>query len=531
MPSSPPHRALIAVLALGALALGAAVAWHYFAQDLALSHYDAKAHLVVARRVGDSLTPGWKQFGGVWLPLPHLLNALPVQVDAFYRTGASGTAISVASFAAAAACLALLILRVTGSRVAGLAAAGVFLSDPNVLYLQSTPMTEPLLLALLAAAVLAVVEWCREARLGDTWRPGAVVALACLTRYEAWPVSVLLLGLALLHVARGHGVRHAARGIGRIAAWPVAAALLFVVNSRVSTGAWFVTGGFYVPDNPAHGSPISALSQVWYGTVHLTGRWTVGLAVPGLLLALWWAHAAATRRRSLAVLALSLVATSALPFYAFVQGHPFRIRYMVALVLVVAVGVGYLVAVFPRRWLRVAAAALLLGVAVVERPPLDRTAPMLLEAQWDRPNARQRVRVTNCLARAFDRPRDKVLASMGSLAHYMQEMSLAGFRLDDFVHEGTDEIWPDTLNDPRRHVQWILFEEQAEGGDVLTQRRARYPEFVQGFVRVCSGGGVTLYQIERPGSVPLAEMIEEVDEFVDDGEPGPRDSEAEPGPS
>ena len=48
---------------------------------LSLSHYDAKAHLVVARRIFDSLTPSWEQIGAVWLPLPHVLNALPVQID------------------------------------------------------------------------------------------------------------------------------------------------------------------------------------------------------------------------------------------------------------------------------------------------------------------------------------------------------------------------------------------------------------------------------------------------------------------
>ena len=77
---------------------GAFVAWHYHAAGLTLSHYDAKGHLVVARRIFDSLTPGWKQIGAVWLPLPHLLNMLPVQIDLFYRTGASGVAISVVEF-------------------------------------------------------------------------------------------------------------------------------------------------------------------------------------------------------------------------------------------------------------------------------------------------------------------------------------------------------------------------------------------------------------------------------------------------
>ena len=33
------------------------------------------------------------------------------------------------------------------------------------------------------------------------------------------------------------------------------------------------------------------------------------------------------------------------------------------------------------------------------------------------------------------------MASMGSLAHYMQELSHAGFDLDDFLHEGNGPIW------------------------------------------------------------------------------------------
>mgnify|MGYP003343621282 CR=1 FL=1 len=34
------------------------------------------------RGIADSLTPSWEQIGAVWLPLPHLLNMLPVQIDA-----------------------------------------------------------------------------------------------------------------------------------------------------------------------------------------------------------------------------------------------------------------------------------------------------------------------------------------------------------------------------------------------------------------------------------------------------------------
>ena len=62
-----------------ASALGAtAVAIHQARLDLTLRHYDARWHLIVARQIVDSLTLGWRQIGAIWLPLPHLLNAIPV---------------------------------------------------------------------------------------------------------------------------------------------------------------------------------------------------------------------------------------------------------------------------------------------------------------------------------------------------------------------------------------------------------------------------------------------------------------------
>ena len=93
MATSHP-RAALAVAAV-VTAVGAAAAWYYAREGLTLSHYDARGHLVVARRTIDSLTPGWRQIGAVWLPLPHLLNVIPSQLDWSYRTGASAIVLSV----------------------------------------------------------------------------------------------------------------------------------------------------------------------------------------------------------------------------------------------------------------------------------------------------------------------------------------------------------------------------------------------------------------------------------------------------
>src|ERR1041385_7144127 len=99
--------------AIGAAAVGALVALHYHRLGLTLSHYDARGYLIVARRVFDSITPGWQQIGAVWLPLPHLLNLLPAQIDFLYRTGAFAVAISIIAFAVATASIAWIVRRLT----------------------------------------------------------------------------------------------------------------------------------------------------------------------------------------------------------------------------------------------------------------------------------------------------------------------------------------------------------------------------------------------------------------------------------
>ena len=163
-------RALFWWAVAAAFVVGAVTAVHYAGLDLTLSHYDAKGHLVVARRIADSLRPGWWQIGAVWLPLPHLLNAGPVQVDAWYRTGFSGVAMSVSCFALAVGTLVWLIHRATGSIAGAAAGAVVLASQPDVLYLQSTPMTEPLLMALTLGGVALTWRWAADGADGSADR-------------------------------------------------------------------------------------------------------------------------------------------------------------------------------------------------------------------------------------------------------------------------------------------------------------------------------------------------------------------------
>ena len=486
IPSGP--RALLRALALTAAVVGTLAAINYQQADLTLSHYDARGHLVVARRIFDSLTPGWRQIGAVWLPLPHLLNAVPVQFDPFYRTGASAVAISVVSFAAATTAIGWMVVAITGSRAAALIGAAVFALNPNVLYLQATPMTEPLLLGLLLPALAMLMAWCRDGRPAPALI-GLVFALACLTRYEAWPVTIVALTAAVwIRRRTGTAWKSSFLDALRIGALPAAAVAGFLAFSRVVVGEWFVSSGFFVPDNPARGRPLAAAASIVHGIDALGGRGLVIVASLGLAAAL--GAGLVDRARARAVLPSSLLAVAALPFAAFVSGHPYRIRYMVPLVAAVAVGAGVFAAASRRAW--AATMAIVLILAAVDLRPLSSTAPMVLEAQWDRPSARERARVTACLQAGHDGR--LILASMNSLGHYMQELSHTGLRLRDFVHEGNGEAWRQALERPGPEIGWILISESAHGRDALFGPAYEKPALLRGFSRVCEGGAVALYR-------------------------------------
>ena len=482
--------ALAPVLAAAAVAT-ATVAWAVFLQsDLILSHYDARAHLVVARRIVDNITPGWKQLGGVWLPLPHILNAAPVQLDWVYRTGIFASFVSIACLGVLTYAAARLVLMGTGSRLGAAVAAALLVLNPNLLYLHTTPMTEPLLLALTFIGVLWVSEWVALNDDRVPWRLGVILFAAAWTRYEAWLViAAALCAVPVAAVRTGASPAAGLRRAVRLACWPAAAVAAFFVLSRISTGAWFVADGFYEREPIYDGHLAKDLLAVWWGTHQLSTRTTELIGLAGAVLVTF--RALVRRVDAPLLVHVSLFASAVLPVYAFYEGHPFRIRYMVPVVAACAVfsgmAIGYL-----RKQAPLVLAGLLVGITLLQSPPWQSDAPMLVEAQLDAESRAGRATVTRCLMSRYGG--EKILASMGSLAHYMHELASEGLPLVAFVHEGNGIIWDFALESgPLPHAGWMLVEEQAEQGDTLARRIRDDPQFARGMERICEGGGVALY--------------------------------------
>ena len=302
---------------------------------------------------------------------------------------------------------------------------------------------------------------------------------------------------------RGWTIPAALRAVRGLALWPFWAIAAFLVNSKVSVGAWFISTGFFVAENPARGHPWLAWTQVWEGLVRLSGPivpWVAVVSAIAIVIVFFLPPKGGSHRigeeggtddRRLAViLPLALVACAAVPLYAYFKGHPVRIRYDVPLVAAAAALTGTAVGLLPRR--ARAAGLLVVAAAAWQVPPFDAKAPVVVESQREAPNQIGRRVVTAYLEAHWDG--QPILMSMGSLGHYMHDLSASGFRVKDFLHEGNGELWTYAARAPRLFVEWIAIEERAEGGDALHWQAEHDPNFLKGYVRVVEGGGVALYR-------------------------------------
>jgi hypothetical protein len=197
-------RLPLTVVVLACAAAISATVWSAATHSMLL-YGDARAHLDVARHVTDGLRPGLAQLGSVWLPMPHLLMVPLVAIRQLWRSGAAGAIVGGACFVYAAVRLYSLVRELTGDRLAAACAFALFAANANMLYIQTTALTEPVLLAFLVGATYHLVRWMRTLSVRSLTWAAALTFLATLTRYEGW--AFLLAGIAVVVMWSRHADR------------------------------------------------------------------------------------------------------------------------------------------------------------------------------------------------------------------------------------------------------------------------------------------------------------------------------------
>ena len=239
-----------------------AIAWSWRNRAI-LNYGDAVAHLHIARRVFDSRFPGLSELGSVWLPLPHLLMLPFVQVYALWANGLAGTIPSAIAWLAA--CVGIYRLaRHWLSPLASAVTLAFFALNPNLAYLQTTAMTEPLFLCEMIWLVVALVEW-RSALVAEDYagvdRLHGWIALllvaAVFTRYDGWIMALFAWTAMGIELLRRRRLR--SRSFWIASAFVVAAPIAWFVYNAVCFGDWldFARGPYSakaIELRTAHGS-------------------------------------------------------------------------------------------------------------------------------------------------------------------------------------------------------------------------------------------------------------------------------------
>ncbi len=367
----------LAVLAFAMAASFAVIVWSWN-HGAMLNYGDAVAHLHIARRVFDSRIPRLTELGSVWLPLPHILLIPFVQNYAWWANGIAGVIPSALAYIASCAGIYRLARHWISPEPSALALA-FFALNPNLLYMQTTAMTEPLFLCEMIWIVVWLVEWhgCLDEDPPKGCRLqgiAAVLIAAIFTRYDGWIIALIAwtgIGIALLRRGR---LRHSPYFWLATAAVVAAPIAWFVYNS-VGFGDWlaFARGPYSAkaielrtsaagssPPHPGWHNPWVALlfylkvseldavlAPAW---ASLWGNLVLALAAVGSV-ATWFAKKTASRR----ALAWTALLWLPVPFYTWSVAYgsvpiffpawwPFthyNTRYGLELLPAFAVGVGF----------------------------------------------------------------------------------------------------------------------------------------------------------------------------------------------
>lgn len=426
---------------------GCIAAWWHHWRGYTLYYGDANAHLAIARRILDSRTPGTFQIGTVWLPLPHLLMLPFVTVEAWWRSGLAGAIPSAACFVTGGLFLFAAVRRLF-SPAAAWASMLAFALNPNLLYLQSAPMTEAPFAACLMALLYATVWFQQKGGVAALLLAAAASNAASLTRYEGW----FLIPFVALFFLRSGGVKWGLAFGGLAAAAPLSwlahnmwyySNPLEFYNGPYSAKAYYAQGlAAGVPRAPGDHDWQQAMIQ-FAAAARLCAGFVLAIAgLAGAAVAVWkrawWPVALLLLPGLFYVLSLY---SSGTPIYVpHLWPHSYyNTRYGLAAIPLFAVGIGALVAATPPRWSRWAATLLVCAV----------TAQWILypragnwvcwrESEVNSVARRAWTQEAAVFLKAHYRPGDGVFSGFGDQVGVYRE---AGIALRDVLHEGNHPAW------------------------------------------------------------------------------------------
>lgn len=170
---------------------------YYFNYNYA--YRDSIFRMEAARRFFDSDNPGIiNQIGTVWLPIPNLILMPFAYVDYLWRTGLAASIVNFPLFVISSLVIFLSIKKLTNNVFATWFGFLIFILNYNILYFQTTSMTEQMYLTFLICSFYYLLLWANDRQLKQLILSSLFISLSVGTRYDAWPVAIVSTGLVFI---------------------------------------------------------------------------------------------------------------------------------------------------------------------------------------------------------------------------------------------------------------------------------------------------------------------------------------------
>jgi len=509
------------VVAWSVLLLSLLTLSYCFSRNLLLLCGDAVAHLAIARRIIDSIEPGFRQMGSVWLPLPHLLLLPFVARLQWWQSGLAGAFPSMGAYVFGAAGIYRLA-RHWLTPQASLVALFFYALNPGLLYMQTTAMNEPLFLAEMIWTALLLVEYRCALDADEIKRAsqlliaaGIVLVGAVFTRYDGWIFACFAWLIALRPMLNRKYWQTQVGG----------AFVLFTVMLAVAPLLWmgycarqfgdpldFMRGPYSAKAIDAHTTKPGSPHYPGWHSMPVAALYFLKAAELGAVVArcanlLFWLSiagtaAAAIKWRNQGVLP-ALLLWVPLPFYAYSVAYGsvpifiplwwphsfYNTRYGMELIpafaLALAFFVAWLAGVAVRaRALRAAPVWLpwvMIALLVANAAVLLRDTPLVVREAIA--NSRTRIPFEAAYARALE-----VLPPGSTILAYTSEhpgaYQRAGIPLKHTINESDYYEWTPALKDPAKAADYVI----TTDNDRVAQAVAEHPAGLTLINIVCSTG-------------------------------------------
>ncbi len=187
-----------AILLFAAIVIGCSLT-RVLQLNLLVYLYDEYAHLLKARFLIDSVTPGISQLG-FWPPLLHILMAPVVAASWLFFSGFAGSVVLIPVFLVGVLACYSLCRSVFDDEWTAAAATLLYVLTPGVLYYAVVPMTEVLFISCLFITAWLFDKWTKTHSIKHLSLMAAAAGLAGFSRLEGLPLLPAL-GCAVLFVS------------------------------------------------------------------------------------------------------------------------------------------------------------------------------------------------------------------------------------------------------------------------------------------------------------------------------------------